>query len=168
VSPPPPTSPSPPPAPVSSGARHGSAVVGPSIHIKGDLSGEEDLLVQGQVEGKIDLRKNNVTVGKQGRIKADIHGRLIDVEGQVEGNLFGGEQVVIRSAGSVRGNITAPRVSLEDGANFKGAIDMEPQRGKERLVASGEPVQAQAGKAARETRPAGQGEAPGAADRLPA
>jgi cytoskeletal protein CcmA (bactofilin family) len=117
-------------------SRGGAAAIGPSIHIKGDLSGEEDLLIQGQVEGKIDLERYNVTVGREGRVKADIRGRVIDVEGQVEGNLFGGEQVVIRSAGSVRGNITAPRVSLEDGANFKGAIDMEPQR-RERTAAAG-------------------------------
>jgi len=105
----------------------GRAVIGESIRIEGDVSGEEDLLVQGQVEGKIDLAKNNVTVGRPGRVKADIHGRSISVEGKVQGNLFADEQVVVRESGEVRGNITAPRVSLEDGAKFKGSIDMEPK-----------------------------------------
>ncbi len=102
-------------------------MIGPSITIRGDLSGQEDLQVEGRVEGKINLKQNLVTVGAQGRVKADIYGRLIEVEGEVEGNLFGEEQVIVRQSGSVRGNITAPRVSLEDGANFKGTIDMDPE-----------------------------------------
>ncbi len=65
------------------------AVIGPSISIKGELSGEEDLMVQGRVEGKIDLKKNNITVGKSGRIKGDIYGKFISIEGEVQGNLFG-------------------------------------------------------------------------------
>jgi len=88
------------------------------------LSGEEDLLIEGRVEGKIDLPRHSVTVGKSGRIKADVYGKTITVEGEVEGNLFGEEQLVLRQSSTVRGNITAPRVSLEDGANFKGSIDM--------------------------------------------
>jgi len=99
-------------------------MIGPTITIKGDLSGEEDLLIEGRVEGKIDLPRHSVTVGKSGRIKADVFGKMITVEGEVEGNLFGEEQLVLRQSSTVRGNITAPRVSLEDGANFKGSIDM--------------------------------------------
>jgi len=120
-----PSSPSP-PRPAAAEPR-GRAVIGESIRIEGDVSGDEDLLVQGQVEGKIDLPKNQVTVGHPGRVKADIHGRSISVEGKVQGNLFADEQVVVRESGEVRGNITAPRVSLEDGAKFKGSIDMEPK-----------------------------------------
>lgn len=116
--------PSPPHPPA---ARGEAASIGASITVKGDISGEEDLLVQGRVEGTIDLKTNHVTVGTHGRVKADIHGRVIDIQGEVEGNLFGDEQVVVRKSGAVRGNITAPRVSLEDGANFKGTIDMEPK-----------------------------------------
>jgi cytoskeletal protein CcmA (bactofilin family) len=107
--------------------RKEGATIGPSISIKGDLTGGEDLIIQGQVEGKIDLKQNNVTVGKSGRIKADIYGRLITIEGEVEGNLYGEEQILLRQSGSVRGNIVAPRVSLEDGSKFKGSIDMEPK-----------------------------------------
>jgi cytoskeletal protein CcmA (bactofilin family) len=100
------------------------AMIGATISIKGDLAGEEDLLIEGQVEGKIELRRHSVTVGKNGRIKADIYGRIITVEGSVEGNLYGEEQLVVKQSGTVRGNIVAPRVALEDGSNFKGNIDM--------------------------------------------
>jgi cytoskeletal protein CcmA (bactofilin family) len=110
--------------------RGGSATIGPSIRIQGDLSGDEDLLVEGQVEGKIDLRQNGVTIGKSGRVRADVYGRTISVEGEVEGNLFADEQIVVRHSGRVQGNLTAPRVSLEDGAKFKGTIDMEPKPAK--------------------------------------
>ena len=100
------------------------AVIGPSIIIKGELSGEEDLMIQGRVEGTIELKNNNVTVGRTGHIKADIYGKVISIEGEVQGNLFGEEKVVIRESGVVRGNMRTPRFSLEDGARFKGSIDM--------------------------------------------
>lgn len=105
----------------------GQAVIGESIRIEGDVRGDEDLLIEGEVEGKISLENHSVTVGRSGRIKADIHGRNISVDGKVQGNLFADEQVIVRESGEVRGNITAPRVSLEDGSKFKGAIDMEPK-----------------------------------------
>jgi cytoskeletal protein CcmA (bactofilin family) len=103
------------------------ATIGPSILIQGDLSGEEDLVIEGRVEGKVDLKQNNLTVGTNGRVKADIYGRVVTVEGEVDGNVFASEQAVLRQSGAVRGNITAPRVTLEDGSRFKGSIDMEPK-----------------------------------------
>ena len=103
------------------------AVIGPTIFIKGDLTGEEDLLIEGRVDGKIELRRHSITVGKNGRIKADIYGKVITIEGMVEGNLFGEEQLIVRQSGTVHGNIVAPRVALEDGSNFKGSIDMSPR-----------------------------------------
>jgi cytoskeletal protein CcmA (bactofilin family) len=103
------------------------ATIGPSISIRGELSGEEDLIVQGRVEGTIDLQQNNVTVGKEGRVKADIKARTIKVEGEVEGKLRGDEQVIIRRSGNVRGDIVTPRAALEDGCRFKGTIDMDAQ-----------------------------------------
>ncbi|HKI86242.1 MAG TPA: polymer-forming cytoskeletal protein [Thermoanaerobaculia bacterium] len=107
--------------------RRGVATIGPSISITGELSGEEDLIIDGRIEGKVNLEKQNVTVGKAGRVKADIVAKNIQVEGQVEGNLLGEEGVVIHQSGKVKGNIVAPRVSLENGSKFKGAIDMEPR-----------------------------------------
>jgi cytoskeletal protein CcmA (bactofilin family) len=129
VSPPRPAAPA--PAPVASPSepprRTERATVGPSIFIKGDLSGEEDLVIEGRVEGKVDLKQNNVTIGKNGRVKADIFGRVVTVEGEVDGNVFAREQAILRQSGAIRGNITAPRVVLEDGSRFKGSIDMEPK-----------------------------------------
>ena len=104
------------------------ATIGPSIWIRGDLSGEEDIIVQGRVEGTISLHQNNVTVGKEGRIKANIRARSITVDGQVDGNLFGEEQVVVRRSGRVQGDISTNRVALEDGCKFKGAIDMSGKK----------------------------------------
>ncbi len=100
------------------------ATIGSTISIKGDLSGEEDLLIEGKLEGKIECHGHSVTIGKNGHIKGDIYGKIVTVEGTVEGNLYGDEQLCVRKAGTVRGNIVAPRVALEDGANFKGSIDM--------------------------------------------
>jgi cytoskeletal protein CcmA (bactofilin family) len=103
------------------------AVIGSTISIKGDLTGEEDLLIEGRLEGKIELRHNSITIGKNGHIKADIYGKTITVDGTVEGNLYGEEQLIVSRWGTVRGNITAPRVALEDGCSFKGNIDMSPK-----------------------------------------
>ena len=114
------------------------ATIGPSISIRGELLGEEDLIVQGRVEGIIDLRQNNVTIGKDGRIKADIKARVIKVDGHVEGNLRAEEQVVIRRSGNVLGDIVTPRVTLEDGCRFRGAIDMEVKsQEKQALITHG-------------------------------
>lgn len=101
------------------------AAIGPSISISGDVSGEEDLLILGKVEGKIELKKNNVTVGASGDVKADIYAHTVTVEGKVDGSIYGGEKVAISQKGFVRGNIVAPRVHVEDGATFQGSIDME-------------------------------------------
>lgn len=105
--------------------RKEAATIGPSISIKGDLSGEEDLIVDGRVEGTIDLKQNNLTVGREGRVSASVRANTISVEGEVEGDLSGDEQVVVRRSGNVQGNINAPRVTLEDGCKFRGSIDMD-------------------------------------------
>jgi cytoskeletal protein CcmA (bactofilin family) len=100
------------------------AAIGRSITIKGEVTGDEDLLIQGQVNGSVDLKNQAVTVGKEGRVKADISGRMVTVEGEVEGNLNADEQIILRGSAKVQGDITAPRVVLEDGAVFRGGIDM--------------------------------------------
>lgn len=104
-----------------------AAMIGPSIRIKGDLVGEEDLIIEGTVEGTINLHNNALTIGENGRIHANLHATIIIVEGELCGDLFGSEKVVIRKTGNVKGNITAPRVTLEDGALFKGSIEMDPK-----------------------------------------
>jgi cytoskeletal protein CcmA (bactofilin family) len=119
--------PAPAPAPAHEPPRKSSerATIGPSIFIKGDLTGDEDLVIEGRVEGKVDLKQNNVTVGKSGRVRADLFGRIVTIEGEVDGNVFAQEQAILRQSGAIRGNISAPRVVLEDGSRFKGSIDME-------------------------------------------
>lgn len=108
-----------------------AATIGPSISIRGDVSGEEDLIVQGQIEGTVTLKQNNVIVGKEGRIKANVHARVIEIEGQVEGDMHGDEQIVVHRSGNIRGNVVAPRVTLEDGCRFKGSIDMDLAHGSQ-------------------------------------
>jgi cytoskeletal protein CcmA (bactofilin family) len=104
-----------------------AAVIGRSIHINGDLRGEEDLRIEGDVNGTIQLKNNSLTIGQEGRIHADIYAKSIIVDGLVEGDLYGAERVGIRKNAQVRGNITAPSVSLEEGAKFKGSIEMDSE-----------------------------------------
>ena len=111
--------------PVASRGQAEPSIVGPSMLVQGDMNGDEDLVVQGRIEGSITLKKNLVTVGKDGRVNATVNAKSIRVEGTVEGELRGKEQVIVTRTGSVSGNIVAPRVTLEDGCRFKGAIDME-------------------------------------------
>ena len=113
-----------------------AAVIGPGIHINGDISGDENLLVEGKVDGKIRLGSNHVEIGQSGQVNADIDAKVIKIAGQVRGDVKGTEKVVISSSGNVHGNIVAPRMTLEDGAIFKGSIDMDP----------GEPAKAQVAK----------------------
>lgn len=106
--------------------RHGgNAVVGVSIKIQGDISGEENLLINGTVEGIVDFREHNVVVGEKGRVHANVNAKNITVEGEIKGDLRGGEQIVIKPSGRVTGDIHAPRVILDDGCQFKGSVDME-------------------------------------------
>jgi cytoskeletal protein CcmA (bactofilin family) len=110
--------------PVSPRTAGGAATIGRSITIRGEVTGDEDLLIQGHVEGSVNLKQHSVTVGAEGEVKADITARIITVEGRVEGNLKAEEQVILRSAAIVEGDIAAPRVVLEDGARFRGGVDM--------------------------------------------
>src|SRR5688572_1547939 len=116
-----------PPRSSSAPASREAAVIGPSIHIDGDVRGEEDLLIEGEVGGTVQLKNNSLTVGPNGKVKADVYAHSIYVDGYLEGDLYGSERVNIRKSAQVRGNVTSPRVSLEDGAKFKGSIEMDPQ-----------------------------------------
>jgi cytoskeletal protein CcmA (bactofilin family) len=116
-----------PPRSSSAPASRDAAVIGPSIHIDGDVRGEEDLLIEGEVGGTVQLKNNSLTIGPNGKVRADVYAHSIYVDGFVEGDLFGAERVHIRKSAQVKGNVTSPRVSVEDGAKFKGAIEMDPQ-----------------------------------------
>lgn len=101
------------------------ASIGKSITIKGELSGGEDLTIEGQVEGTIELQDHVLTIGPNGRIKAQIAAKSIVVQGRVTGNLTATEKVDIRENGSVEGDIVAPRVAIADGSHFRGSVDMQ-------------------------------------------
>ena len=98
------------------------ATIGPSIFIKGDLSGEEDLVIEGRVEGKVDLKQNNVTVGKNGRVRADIFGRVVTIEGEVDGNVFAREQASTREMAVLHlvDGLTLDEVAKEVGLSVSG------------------------------------------------
>ena len=100
------------------------AVIGRSITIKGEVSGDEDLLIQGTVEGSVHLEQHSITIGPDGEVKASLIGRVITVGGRVEGNLTANEQVVLQGSARVQGDIAAPRLVLEDGSRFRGGVDM--------------------------------------------
>jgi cytoskeletal protein CcmA (bactofilin family) len=99
--------------------------IGKSVVIKGELNGSEDLTIEGQVEGKIELRQNVLTIGPNGKIKAQVFAKAVIVLGEVTGNVSASEKVDIRDDGSVDGDIIAPRVAIADGAHFRGSIDMQ-------------------------------------------
>ena len=118
------------------------ATIGPSIFIKGELSGEEDLMIQGRVEGTINLKQNHLTIGQEGKVNANIHAHTIVVEGTHKGDIFGEEKVIIKKTGNVNGNVSAPRVSLEDGAKFKGSMDMDYNKRTESAAPRGDSASA--------------------------
>lgn len=103
-----------------------SALIGAGIHVNGDISGTENLVIEGKVEGKVDLPGNQLHIGQSGKVAADIVAKNVKIDGALQGDVEGKERVVISKSGRVRGNITAPRVMLEDGAIFKGSIDINP------------------------------------------
>ena len=103
-----------------------AAVIGPGIHINGDITGDENLLIEGRVDGKVRLEGHEVSIGQNGKVKADITAKVIRISGEVRGDLNGMEKVIIARSGNVHGNIVAPRMTLEDGAIFNGSIDMDP------------------------------------------
>jgi len=102
--------------------------LGKSICIRGELTGNEDLTIEGKVEGKIDLADHNLTVGSTGSIEGEIGAKKVIVEGEVTGNIAAGEKVELTASGRVKGDIVAPRVVIADGAVFKGMVDMSENK----------------------------------------
>lgn len=135
----PPTQPAgsqPPVQTTNSTSTRSSTVIGPSVKIQGDIISDEDLVIEGQVEGTITCNAHTVTVGKSGTLKANVSAKDVTVNGSLEGNISGIERVLVTASGVVRGNIVAPRVILEDGARFKGSIDMDADSQVARSVAA--------------------------------
>ena len=102
-----------------------ASVLGPTLKFRGELSAQEDLIIQGSVEGSI-THTQSLTVGTDGTMKGDIRARVIVVDGKVDGDLYATESVNIRATAKVKGNVFAPRVGIVDGAFFQGQIEMQP------------------------------------------
>jgi cytoskeletal protein CcmA (bactofilin family) len=103
--------------------------IGKSVVIKGELNGSEDLTIEGHVEGTIQLRDHVLTIGPNGKIKAQVFAKSVIVLGEVTGNVTASEKVDIRDAGSVDGDIVSPRVAIAEGAHFRGSVDMQRKSG---------------------------------------
>jgi len=113
-------------------------MIGKSTVIKGELTGEEDLTIEGTVEGRIELRNNTLTVGQHATIKAETSAKAILVIGTVTGNLTASDRIEIRETGRVEGDITAPKVAMADGAHFRGKIDMSAAKAAKTAPAAGQ------------------------------
>lgn len=130
--------------------------IGKSVIIKGELNGSEDLTIEGAVEGKIELRQNVLTIGPNGKIKAQVFAKAVVILGEVTGNVTATEKVDIRDNGSVDGDITAPRVAIAEGAHFRGSIDMQRSgAGKAEAKAEKQPETKAAAAPAGQPAPAG-------------
>lgn len=100
-----------------------ASVLGPTLKFKGELTAEEDLMIQGSIEGSI-KHSSSLTIGESGHIKANVSAEYIAVEGNVEGDIHGSQSVTVRETANISGNISSPTVSLLEGATFNGNIDM--------------------------------------------
>ena len=136
--------------PIGATADRATARLGPSLHIKGEITGNEDLLIEGSVEGLVQLDERKLTVGATAKLTADIIAREVVVYGTVKGNLRAKDRIEIKKDGSVNGDLTTARISIEDGAYFKGSIEIDKSGDKD----------AGAGSFARATAPAAAGAAP--------
>src|SRR5262245_39188287 len=99
--------------------------IGKSIVIRGELSGHEDLSIEGTVEGKIELKEHHVIVGTTGKIQAEVFAKTVNIQGEVHGNVRAEERIEIAASGTVKGDLVAPRIIIADGARFKGSVDMD-------------------------------------------
>lgn len=114
------------PKPAAQPARN-AALIGSAIKIDGTISGEENLTIEGAVKGAVNLPGHEVLVGKSGQVAANINAATVSIEGTVKGDIVGGKRVVLTPDGRVEGNISSPRINLQEGAKFKGSIDMHPE-----------------------------------------
>jgi cytoskeletal protein CcmA (bactofilin family) len=120
-----PPTPSPEPARSAPAATGDQATIGKGLFIKGEITGSESLYIDGKVDGSINLPGNRVTVGRNGQVAASISAREIVVLGKVRGNISATDRVDIRAEGALTGDVAAARISIEDGAFFKGGIDIK-------------------------------------------
>jgi cytoskeletal protein CcmA (bactofilin family) len=129
--------------------------IGKSVVIKGELNGSEDLTIEGHVEGTIQLRDHVLTIGPNGRIKAQVFAKSVIVLGEVTGNVTASDKVDIRDNGSVDGDIISPRVAIAEGAHFRGSVDMQ-RKGGQPQTAKGPQTQQSPEKAQQQSAPTPQ------------
>jgi cytoskeletal protein CcmA (bactofilin family) len=115
--------------------------IGKSVVIKGELNGSEDLTIEGHVEGTIQLRDHVLTIGPNGKIKAQVFAKAVIVLGEVTGNVTASDKVDIRDNGSVDGDIISPRVAIAEGAHFRGSVDMQRKGAAQTPAKSEKPAQ---------------------------
>ncbi len=138
--------------PLGATSDRASARLGSSLHVKGEISGNEDLLIDGTVEGLIQLDERKLTVGATAKLTADIIAREVVVYGTVKGNLRAKDRIEIKKDGSVNGDLTTARIMIEDGAYFKGSIEIDKSAEKETAhSAFAKPATATSGSAAAKT-----------------
>ena len=101
------------------------AHIGKSVIIKGELSGSEDLYIDGQVDGTIELRNNSLTIGPNGQVRADVNAKGVTIQGKVEGNINASDKLELRKSAITVGDITTQRITIEDGAYFKGKVNVQ-------------------------------------------
>jgi len=101
------------------------ARLGPSLFLKGELSGEEDVVIEGQYKGKIDLANHNILVGRGAKVEADIRAKNITIYGTVEGNIDASGKIFISKEGQMKGDLKAPKISIMEGAKFRGGVKIE-------------------------------------------
>lgn len=106
------------------------AHIGKSVVIKGELSGSEDLYVDGNVEGKIELRSHSLTIGPNGNVKADISAKTVVIQGKLDGNVSASERVDLRKSAVMTGDVTTQRIAIEEGALLKGKVDVQREAGR--------------------------------------
>jgi len=106
------------------------AHIGKSVVIKGELSGSEDLYVDGNVEGKIELRNHSLTIGPNGNVKADISAKSVIIQGKLDGNVNASERVELRKSAVMTGDLTTQRIAIEEGAFLKGKVDVQREAGR--------------------------------------
>jgi cytoskeletal protein CcmA (bactofilin family) len=117
--------------PLGATADRSTARLGPSLHVKGEISGNEDLVIEGSVEGLVQLDERKLTVGATAKVTADVIAREVVVYGTVKGNLRAKDRIEIKKDGSVNGDLTTARIMIEDGAYFKGSIEIDKTTEKE-------------------------------------
>ncbi len=115
----------------------GSSNIGRTVTVKGDIRGDEDLQVDGQLEGRLDLGQHRLTIGPNGQVQATIRAREVDVHGIVKGNVEATERIILRKNSKLTGDLKMASVVIEDGAYFKGSVDIAQPQGAEALVPAG-------------------------------